>query len=212
MSLPWKTAKTLYLLDLLGVAVFALSGALAAGRAGLDLLGVVVIASVTAIGGGTLRDLLMNRHPLFWIRDPRYLVVIIATALATVVYVRQFPPPFGTLLVADAFGLALFAICGAELALEANMPRIVVVLMGTMTGVGGGVIRDVLTAQVPLLLRKDIYASAAIAGIVLYLALTAMGAKRGVAFIAGLIAVVSIRLLAIRYSWQLPAFELHAQG
>ncbi|MBI3715446.1 MAG: trimeric intracellular cation channel family protein [Betaproteobacteria bacterium] len=205
----WKPAKTLYVLDLLGIAVFALSGALAAGRAGLDLLGVVVIASVTAIGGGTLRDLLMNRHPLFWIRDPRYLVVIIATALATVVYARQFPPPGSALLVADAFGLALFAICGAELALEASMPSIVVVLMGTMTGVGGGVIRDVLTAQVPLLLRKDIYASAAIAGIVLYLVLKAAGAKRAVAFMAGLLAVVSIRLLAIHYSWQLPAFELH---
>ncbi len=209
MAAPWKTAKTLYVLDLLGVAVFALSGALAAGRAGLDLLGVVVIASVTAIGGGTLRDLLMNRHPLFWIRDPRYLFVIIATALVTVLYVRQFPPPLGTLLVADAFGLALFAICGAELALEANMPRVVVVLMGTMTGVGGGVIRDVLTAQVPLLLRKDIYASAAIAGIVMYLILKAWGAKRSVAFMTGLVAVVAIRLLAIRYSWQLPAFELH---
>src|SRR5437762_310252 len=99
-----------YLLDLLGVAVFAVSGALAAGRTGLDLLGVIVIAALTAVGGGTLRDLLLNRHPIFWIADPTYLIVICAAALLTVFYVHILPPPRNALLVADVVVLRLLSI------------------------------------------------------------------------------------------------------
>lgn len=197
-----------YLLDLAGVAVFAISGALAAGRVGLDLLGVIVIAAVTAIGGGTLRDLLLNRHPIFWIRDPRYLYVIGAAALLTVVCARIWPIHGHALLIADALGLALFALSGAELAEEAKLPPIIVVLMGTMTGVAGGVARDVLTAQVPLILRHDVYASAAIAGIALYLVLQKIGAPRAWAFAAGLIVVAGLRLAAIAWGLQLPVFSL----
>jgi uncharacterized membrane protein YeiH len=200
----------LYILDLLGVAVFALSGALAAGRAGLDLLGVVVIASITAIGGGTLRDLLLNRHPIFWIENPTYLVVIFTTALCTVAYVGVWPPPGDALLVADALGLALFAISGAQIAEEDQLSPIIVVLMGTMTGVAGGVLRDVLTARIPLLLRGDIYATAAIAGVALYLLLQALGASRSWAFGVGLVSVVGLRLASIVWGWQLPVFRLPA--
>jgi uncharacterized membrane protein YeiH len=199
----------LHWLDLAGVAVFAISGAIAAGRAGLDLLGVVVIASFTAIGGGTVRDLLLNRHPLFWIQDPTYLIVITAAALATVLLARVFPPFEWSLLVADALGLALFAIVGAQIAESAGLSPIIVVLMGTMTGVAGGVLRDVLTAQVPLILRGgEIYATAAIAGIALYLVLQAMGAGRTGAVAAGVVAVAALRLLAIFFRWRLPAFQL----
>jgi uncharacterized membrane protein YeiH len=200
-----------YLLDLLGVAVFAVSGALAAGRAGMDLLGVVIIAAMTAIGGGTVRDLLLNRHPIFWIRDPVYLIVIGVTALLTVLYVHLYAPPGDALLVADALGLALFAIAGAQIAEAAGLPALIVVLMGTMTGVAGGVLRDVLSGQVPLILRGDIYATAAIAGIALYLVLQAMGVRRPWAVAAGLVAVVGIRLLAIRWNVQLPVFHLPRQ-
>lgn len=198
----------LYVLDLLGVAVFATSGALAAGRARLDLLGVVVIASVTAIGGGTLRDLLLNRHPIFWIRDPTYLVVTTAAAVLTVLVMRLQAPPGNALLVADALGLALFAISGAQIAEAAGLSPIIVVLMGTMTGVAGGVLRDVLTAQVPLILRGDLYATAAIAGIALYLALTALGVPGSWAFGVGLAAVATLRLLAIVWRLRLPIFRL----
>jgi uncharacterized membrane protein YeiH len=205
-------AVILYLLDLAGVAVFAISGALAAGRIGLDLLGVVVIAAVTAIGGGTLRDLLLDRHPIFWIRDPRYLYVIGATALLTVLCTRLWPMPHGdVLLIADALGLALFALTGAELAEEAKLPAIIVVLTGTITGVAGGIVRDVLTAQVPLILRHDIYASAAIAGIVLYLALQKFGTPRRWAFALGLATVAGLRLAAIAWGFQLPVFSLPPQ-
>lgn len=198
----------LYVLDLLGVAVFALSGALAAGRAELDLLGVIVIASITAIGGGTVRDLLLNRHPIFWINDPRYLLVVFATALLTVAYVGVWPPPGDTLLVADALGLALFAISGAQIAEDDGLPPIIVVLMGTMTGVAGGVLRDVLTARVPLILRGDIYATAAIVGVSLYLLLQALGTSRSWAFGVGIVTVVALRLASIVWGWQLPVFHL----
>jgi uncharacterized membrane protein YeiH len=197
-----------YILDLVGVAVFAVSGALAAGRTGLDLFGVLVIAALTAIGGGTLRDLLLQRHPFFWITDTTYLTVILASAVLTVGSVQVWPPPGDALLVADALGLALFALSGAQVAEAAQHPPLIVVLMGTMTGVAGGVLRDVLTAQIPLILRRDIYATAAIAGVVLYLLLQARGLPRAWAFVAGMAVVVALRLLAILWGWHLPIFRI----
>jgi len=201
-------ALILYVLDLLGVAVFAVSGALAAGRRELDLFGVVVIATLTSIGGGTIRDLLLNRHPIFWIADPRYLVVICAAALLTVLSVRILPTPSSALLVADAFGLALFALSGAQIAEAARLSPIIVVIMGTMTGVAGGILRDVLSGQVPLILRRDIYATAAIAGIALYLVAQRAGMKRSWAVGAGMVVVVALRLAAIAFGWQLPVFTV----
>lgn len=196
-----------YYLDLAGVAVFAVSGVLAARDRKLDLLGVIVVAAMTAIGGGTLRDLLLNRHPIFWVTDSWYLLVIIAAALLTVVYVRIRPAPGITLLVADTFGLALFALSGAQLAEAAHCPPLIVVLMGTMTGVTGGILRDVITAQIPLILRREIYATAAIVGIAVYLALSVVGLSRAVAFGVGMIVVVVLRLTAIRWRLHLPVFD-----
>jgi uncharacterized membrane protein YeiH len=195
-------------LDLIGVAVFAASGALAAMATRMDILGVLVLASITAVGGGTLRDLLLNRHPIFWIRDGRPLVVIIVAAMVTVAWVQLLPVPTHALLVADALGLALFAMSGAQVAEKAGCRALVVILMGTLTGVGGGLIRDVLTAKVPLILRQDIYASAAVAGIAAYLVLQAMRVSRAVAFIAGLAVIAITRLLAIYLGWSLPSFGL----
>ena len=197
----------LYYLDLAGVAVFAASGVLAARDRNLDLFGVVVVAAITAVGGGTLRDLLLDRHPIFWVADTRYLVVIVAAAAVTVAYVRVRPPPGASLLVADALGLALFALSGAQFAEAEGCPPVIVVLMGTMTGVTGGVLRDVLTARLPLILRREIYATAAVAGVTAYLALHALGVPRGPAFGVGMALVVALRLLAIRWGLHLPEFR-----
>ena len=194
----------LYYLDLAGVAVFAASGVLAARDRDLDLIGIVVVAAITAIGGGTLRDLLLDRHPIFWIADTTYLIVITAAALLTVAYVRLRPPPGKTLLVADALGLALFALSGAKLAEAAQVPALIVVLMGTMTGVTGGVLRDVITARVPLILQQEIYATAAIVGVAAYLVLQEAGVPQPAAFWAGMAVVAALRLVAIRWGLHLP--------
>lgn len=198
----------LYVFDLAGVAVFAVSGALAASRKGLDLFGVLVFAAITAIGGGTLRDLLLDRHPIFWLLDPSYLGVTCAAALLTVAYVRIRPAPGRALLVADALGLALFAISGARIAEAAGLAPVIVVLLGTMTGVAGGVLRDVLGAEVPLILRRDVYATAAVAGVSVYLLLQGLGVPQPVAGAVGMVAVVGLRLAAIVRGLGLPVVRL----
>ncbi len=121
---------------------------------------------------------------------------------------QVWPQPGNALLVADALGLGLFALSGAQVAEAARRPPLIVVLMGTMTGVAGGVLRDVITAQIPLILRRDIYATAAIVGVALYLLLQARGLQRSWAFGAGMVVVVVLRLLAILWGWQLPIFRI----
>ncbi len=206
MNLP---ITPLQLMDYLGVAVFAVSGVLAAGRKHLDWFGVLVIATVTAIGGGTLRDLLIDRNPVFWMADTGYLWTIFAATLLTLLVVRFRDIPLRALLAADALGLALFAISGARIAEAAGFGGIVVVILGTMTGVAGGVFRDMLLAEIPLLLRDgEIYATAAIAGIVVYLLLQFAGTERLTAGYAGMSAVVVIRFAAIFFNLRMPALRL----
>jgi uncharacterized membrane protein YeiH len=198
---------TLEWLDYLGVAVFAASGALAAARKNLDLLGVVVIATVTAIGGGTVRDILLDRV-VFWIAHSYHLYVIVFAALATVVYTRRFHPPERLLAVLDALGLAFFTISGAQIAEGLEHTGVVVVVMGTLTGVAGGVMRDVLTGEIPLIFRKgQIYATAAIVGAVAYLLLQAL-IDRTLAALIAMVLVASMRLAAIAFNWTLPVFGL----
>ena len=195
----------LYILDLLGVAVFAASGALAAGRKRMDVFGVIVIGAVTAVGGGTLRDLLLDRHPVFWMADPTYIVVIVVAALVTLAYVRYRRPPGNALAIADAFGLALFTIGGAQVAERAGVPGLIVVLMATMTGVAGGVLRDVLSAEIPMILRRgDIYATASIAGAAAYLLVGAVGLGAPLAGVTGIAVVMLLRLAAILWGLKLP--------
>lgn len=199
----------LYVLDMVGVTVFAVSGAIAAGRKQLDLLGVVVIAVVTALGGGTLRDVLLDRNPVFWITQPDYLIVTLAAALGTVLYTRFRKPPRKSLLVADAFGLALFSISGAQIAEAAQLHGLIIVLMGTCTGVVGGMIRDVILLEIPFILRRgNIYATAAIAGIALYLALKHWEVAPTVAAISGMVTIALLRLAAIIWGLTLPVYYL----
>lgn len=202
-----------YVLEMLGVAVFATSGALAAGRKRLDLLGVIVISIVTAVGGGTLRDLLLGRHPVFWIADTTNIVVAVAAAALTLLYARVRAPPRNSLAVADALGLALFSVGGAQVAEQAGLPNLIAVIMGTMTGVAGGVVRDVLTAEIPLILRQgELYASAAIAGTTLYLVLQSAGVGRDAAALAGMSTVAALRVAAVLWGLRLPVFQLRDGG
>ena len=195
-------------IELAGVAVFAISGALAAGRKSLDLLGVVVIAMVTATGGGTLRDLLLDRT-VFWIARPEFLVVIFVAALLPIPYVRFARPPEKFLMVADALGLALFSIAGARIALSLGHSGLVAIVMGTITGAFGGVLRDVLCNEIPMILRKGhIYATAAIAGCALLVLLRHFGVDATVATTAGMALIAVLRLGAIALNLSLPVFSL----
>lgn len=203
------TYDLLYLVDLLGVVVFAVSGALAAGRKRLDLLGVVVLALVTAIGGGTVRDVLLDRSPVFWIADPIYVLVITGTALGTVVWARWRRPPLQALAVADALGLAFFAIAGAGIAEGVGVPAVSAAVLGVVTGVVGGMIRDVLTAEVPLILRHgELYATAALAGTALYLLLQRTGLPAPWPSLVGMATIVGLRFASIFGGLRIPVFSV----
>ena len=196
----------LHLLDILGVAVFAVSGALEAGRRRLDVFGAVVIALVTAVGGGTLRDVLLRHGPVFWIADPTYVIIVTLAALGAFFLAPRLRFPRRLLLVADAGGLAVFSVMGVQKALQSGASPVVALMMGVITGVAGGILRDVLCNEVPLVLRREIYATAALAGGVLFLGLRALGVPEGIGTALAVILVFVIRLVAVRLDLTLPRF------
>lgn len=197
------------ILTLAGVAVFAASGALAAGRRSLDPIGVMVLAIVTATGGGTLRDVLMDRHPVFWISDPSIIGVSIVAAAVTWLWVRRFPPPDKALQYADALGLAFFSIAGTRIAAVAGLSPFICIIMGALTGCAGGLIRDVLVAEVPLIFRQsELYVTACLAGIGAYLALAALAVPPEVASMTGITAIALIRIASIRWRITLPVLQI----
>ncbi|MDX1369069.1 trimeric intracellular cation channel family protein [Pseudomonas sp.] len=198
-----------YLADLFGVAVFAITGALMAGRKSMDLFGVLVIAVITALGGGTLRDVILDNHPVSWIRDDTYIVVASLAAIGTVVWVRFTQPIHEKgLLTADAFGLAVFTVIGTEVALQHNVPLSTAVIMGVMTGVAGGVMRDVICNEIPLIFQKEIYATACIAGALVFIGLRALDTPHWLDTGVAMLTVLFIRLAAIRWRFSLPRFHL----
>ncbi|WP_404413682.1 trimeric intracellular cation channel family protein [Vreelandella aquamarina] len=200
-------SQVVYWLDMAGVVVFALSGVVLACRHRMDPFGMLVLAAVTGIGGGTLRDLVLGVRPVFWVSDPTYLWVIFATvglAMLGFHYIHRLSRGF--LPVADAFGLALFSVIGAHKALLLGTPGVVAVLMGMMTGVAGGMIRDVLAQRVPMVLREEIYATAAMAGGSVYVVLHTMGVTPAVTIPAALFTTLGLRLAAIHWHLSLPVF------
>jgi uncharacterized membrane protein YeiH len=191
-----------------GVAVFAASGALAAGRRELDLIGVLVLAIVTATGGGTLRDVLMDRHPVFWIADPSIIAVSALAAIATWLWVQRYSPPHRALQYADALGLAFFSIAGARIAEAAKLSPFICIIMGALTGCAGGLIRDILVAEVPLVLRQsELYVTACLAGIIVYLLLAVAVAPEW-ASLAGIATIALIRIASIRWKITLPVLRI----
>lgn len=200
--------ELLYYLNIFGIIVFALSGALMAGRYKLDPFGVVVLACVTAIGGGTIRDTILQT-PVFWVVEPYYLYVILVTALLTIIFIRQpkrIPKRF--LLIADALGLALFAVLGTQKAMALGAPLSVAIVMGTITGVAGGMIRDVLCNVIPMILREEIYALAAMLGGGLFVIFHLLGWSDNTAIIVAILGALLLRLAAIYWRISLPAFDI----
>ncbi|HCH6426102.1 TPA: TRIC cation channel family protein [Vibrio parahaemolyticus] len=200
----------LYMIDLFGTAIFAVSGVLLAGRLKMDPFGVIVLGSVTAIGGGTIRDMALGATPVFWITDTTYLWVIFITCLLTMVLVRR-PKRLAwwVLPVCDAIGLAVFVGIGVEKALAYNASGMVAVIMGVITGCGGGIIRDVLAREVPMVLRSEVYATACIIGGIFHTMAVSMGYDHSTALLAGVISTLVIRLGAIRRHLSLPTFAIN---
>lgn len=195
------------LLGLFGIVVFAVSGALAAGRKRMDMFGIVVVAIVTAIGGGTMRDLLLGARPVFWIDQPDSVIVAAAAGLVTFVAARFVRPPERLLLLFDAFGLALFTVLGCQRALAMGVPAVIVILMGILTGSAGGVIRDLLCGEIPSLLRREIYATASLLGGLVFILLDAAGATSRMQMVVSITMVLLVRLAALYWELSLPIFE-----
>ncbi|MEW5966505.1 MAG: trimeric intracellular cation channel family protein [Pseudomonadota bacterium] len=197
----------LYWAALSAVAVNALTGVLDAGRKRMDLIGVMMVGAATALGGGTVRDVLLGR-PVFWISDQVYLVVALATTLVVFFAVRGLRLPPRLFLVPDALGLALFTIVGTKIALAWEAPWLAASLLGVITGVVGGVLRDVLCNEVPLIfVRGELYASAAWAGALGLVGLQALGVEPVVAAAAGMAIVLGVRLAAMAFRLTLPTYS-----
>lgn len=194
----------LYILDLTGTAAFAISGALAGVRRQMDLLGILVLGIVTAIGGGTLRDILLGDTPPFCLKDETYLYVSIIFALITFFTHHVVDRYSNALLYFDAIGLGTFVVIGTGKALDFNTGFVGAIIMGMMTATAGGMIRDILSGQVPLILKKEVYATACLAGGILFFVLTQLGVPRTATMLLSALLVVTLRLLAIRYNWSLP--------
>ena len=173
------------------------------------LFGVLVIAIITALGGGTLRDVILDNHPVSWIRNDTYILVASIAAVGTVLWVRLTQPIHERgLLIADAFGLAVFTVIGTEVALQHNVPYSTAVIMGVMTGVAGGVMRDVICNEIPLIFQKEIYATACILGSLVFIALRELDTPHWLDTGVAMLTVLLTRLAAIRWRLSLPRFHL----
>jgi uncharacterized membrane protein YeiH len=193
-------------LDWLGIIAFTVTGALVASRKQMDVVGFVVLGTVTGIGGGTLRDVLLGL-PVFWVSAPAYLITC-ALVSVLVFFTAHIPRSRSRyLLWLDATGLALFAVTGAEIATHAGTHFTVAIAMGVITATFGGIVRDLLGGETPVILSREVYASAALAGAVVFIVLTAVGTPREFAVGAGFAIGLSIRAAALRYGWSLPRYE-----
>lgn len=201
----------IFLLDMMGIVAFAATGALVAARNNMDMFGALALAFVTGIGGGTVRDLLLD-VPVFWLDQPHYLWACLAGCLLVMVALYRYgQAPLVTINVIDALGLAVFTILGAQKTLALGHNPAVAVLMGMLTGCGGGMIRDILANRVPnVLSRNRLYATASLAGALVFVAVAYLSPF--VAMLAGFAAGLAIRLLALFRDWRLPLFPVNPAG
>ena len=196
----------LHIIDILGTIAFAVSGAFLAMEKKLDPFGVLVLAFVTAIGGGTLRDILIGNLPVSWLRNEIASIVIFSAAVVTMLFGRYLKKFTTTLFLFDAVGLGLFTLIGIKLGVEKDFSVGICITLGTITACFGGVVRDVLLNNIPLLFRKEIYAMACIAGGAVYFLLREMNIDPDLSTILGILIIFVIRIIAVRYKLFLPQF------
>ncbi|MDQ3110355.1 MAG: trimeric intracellular cation channel family protein [Bacteroidota bacterium] len=195
-----------YWIDLAGIFFFAMSGAQAAAdkRVYRDSFGVAFMGFVTAIGGGSLRDIMLDIHPLKWISDSNYLIVIGAGVLISMLLGKTLAKLPRTMMVFDSLGIALYTILGVQISLAVGVNPLAAIILGMFSAVFGGVIRDTLLNEIPLIFRKEIYATACLAGAALYVLLDYFKMSIHFSAFCGIATVIIIRLLAVRFSWSLP--------
>ncbi|HEY4651686.1 MAG TPA: trimeric intracellular cation channel family protein [Pontibacter sp.] len=196
-----------YILELIGTFFFAISGALAVDKKDHDWFGAGFTGFITAIGGGTLRDMLLGSYPLVWIGDVRFLYAIFVGILFAAIFYKLLLRLRRTLLLFDTLGISLFTIVGTEKALSLGVDPVIAAIMGMFTAVMGGVIRDTLTNETPVIFRKEIYASACLAGATLYISLDFFEVQRTICFLTAVVLIIVIRLMAIKYNLSLPKFN-----
>jgi len=194
-----------YVITMSAVAVSAITGVLEAGRKPIDLFGVVLVALTSALGGGTIRDLLLER-PVFWVADQTYLAAAVAAGVATFMLVRLVRLPANLFLVPDALGLALFTVIGTQVALANGAPWFVASFLGVVTGVFGGVLRDILCNEVPLVFAGELYATASWAGAMVFIGLLQAGIAGSVASLLAMAVLFLTRIAAIHWHLTLPSF------
>lgn len=196
----------LYAIELFGVVVFATAGAIEAARNRFDIFGVLVLAFVSALGGGTLRDLLLDRSPLAWIEDLTLAYLALSAGLLTFLLAKFIRIPFKALLYADAIGLAAFTVSGTQASIMMGLPSLIVVMMGMASGIFGGILRDIIANETPLIFRKDIYATATFVGAVWVLLGHWLGLSADLTVFVGFALVLTIRASAIYWNLSLPDF------
>ncbi|WP_405396012.1 trimeric intracellular cation channel family protein [Maribacter sp. Asnod2-G09] len=193
-----------FIIDILGTIAFAISGVLVAMDKRLDAFGVFIIAFVTAVGGGTLRDLLIGIKPVGWLNAPMHLLIIVITVLLAIIFVKQLKYVRKSLFLFDTIGIGLYTMVGIEKGLAADLPPVMCIALGTITACFGGVIRDILCNEIPVIFRKEIYATVCILGGLVYFLLIQFPIQNTIAYSMAIVTIIIMRVLAVRFKISLP--------
>ncbi|WP_109434544.1 MULTISPECIES: trimeric intracellular cation channel family protein [Aquimarina] len=195
-------------LDILGTVAFAISGALSAMNRRFDLFGIFIIAFVTAIGGGTIRDILIGNTPVSWMQNITTMYLISGVTIFSIIFRNKLDYLKGSLFLFDTIGLGIFTITGVETGINAGLEPIVSIALGATTGCFGGVIRDILCNEIPVIFRKEIYATASIAGGICFMVLYSLDLDQNITYISTALLIIIIRLLVVKYRVSLPLFTI----
>ncbi|MDF4222454.1 MULTISPECIES: trimeric intracellular cation channel family protein [Maribacter] len=193
-----------FIIDILGTIAFAISGVLVAMDKRLDAFGVFIIAFVTAVGGGTLRDLLIGIRPVGWLNAPMHLMIIVITVLLAIIFFKQLKYVRKSLFLFDTIGIGLYTMVGIEKGLAADLPPVMCIALGTITASFGGVIRDILCNEIPVIFRKEIYATVCILGGLVYFLLIQFPIQNTIAYSMAIVTIIIMRVLAVRFKISLP--------
>ncbi|WP_425237846.1 trimeric intracellular cation channel family protein [Ulvibacterium sp.] len=193
-----------YIIDILGTIAFAISGVLVAMEKKLDLFGVCIIAFVTAVGGGTLRDMLIGDTPVMWMRSSDYVITILGSVVFAILFVNQLKYLRRTLFLFDTIGIGLFTMVGIEKGISADLMPVMCIFLGTITASFGGVIRDILCNEIPVIFRKEVYATACVFGGISYFLLIKLPWAGAFSYVTAILIIIIIRLLAVRFKIALP--------